>query len=165
MFLHIGSALLIWLICCVVFWKRKKRGLWTYFLLGWALQLVLSLPAGVWQGVFRWPHISSSAPLLARVFLTPLVGWPFNTGGYTVRCIFEATVEPLEWLVGHRSATVLSNMPYYLLLMTAQGSILAIIFAFKYKRRKNLADWVPISLAILFLINSFANVSWFWAGT
>ena len=39
----------------------------------------------------------------------PLVGWPFNAGGYTVRWVFEATVQRLEWLVGHRSTVVFSN--------------------------------------------------------
>jgi hypothetical protein len=163
--LHIGPALLIIFACCLVFWRWKTHGFWAYFLLGWALQILLSLPAGVYQGVFSWPHISLSASLLSRVFLIPFLGWPFNMGGYTVRCVFEATVEPLEWLVGHRSMTVLSNMPYYLFIMAVQGSILAIIFAFRYKRRRSFTDWIPIFLGILFLFNSFANVGWFWAGT
>jgi len=106
----------------------------------------------------------TGSPFWLRI-LTPFLGWPFNTGGYTVRCLFEATVEPLELLVGHRSATVLSNMPYYLLLMAVQASIIAFVFAIRYKSRRTLLDWLPISLAILFLINSFVNVSWFWAGT
>ena len=164
-FLHIGPALLIWLLCIVVFLVKKKHGLWTYFLLGWALQLLLSLPAGIWQAVRGWPHISiEGSPLWLR-FLTPLMGWPFNTGGYTVRYVFETTVESLEWLVGHRSATVLSNMPYYLFLMVVQVTVLAFVFAIRYKREKTLLDWLPVSLVVLFLINSIANVRWFWAGT
>ena len=44
-----------------------------------------------------WPHIDvSGSPLWSRL-LIPLIGWPFNAGGYTIRCIFESTVEPLEW--------------------------------------------------------------------
>jgi len=164
-FLHIGSALLMWLICCVVFWKKRKHGLWTYFLLGWSLQILLSLPAGIWQAVNGWPHISlASSPLWMRI-LTPLIGWPFNTGGYTVRNMFETTIGHLEWIFGDRTAVVLSNMPYYLLLMAVQASILAFIFAVRYKRKRTFMNWVPISLMILFLANSFANVRWFWAGT
>jgi len=162
---HIGSALLIILGCYFMFLRKAARSFWAYFLLGWTLQIVLSLPAGIWQAVFCWPHISTSAPLWRRLFLVPLLGWFFNTGGYTVRYVFEATVEPLEWLVGHRSMTVLSNMPYYLFLMAVQVSILAFVFSVRYKSRKTLVDWVPIGLAVLFLVNSFANVRWFWAGT
>ena len=162
---HIGSALLIILGCCFIFLRKGTRSFWAYFLLGWTLEIVLSLPAGIWQAVNGWPHISISSPLWSRIFLIPLLGWFFNTGGYTIRYVFEATVVPLEWLVGHRSMTVLSNMPYYLFLLAVQVSILAFIFALRYKRRKTLKDWVPICLGILFLINSFANVRWFWAGT
>ena len=160
---HTFLALLICCGCLFAFLRRKTHGFWAYFLLGWALQVLLSIPAGIWQGIFAWPHIDVSG-FMARI-LTPFVGWPFNAGGYTIRWIFEATVVPLEWLVGHRSATVLSNMPYYLFLMVFQGSIIAIIFAIRYKRRKTLKDWIPICLGILFLINSFVNVKWFWAGT
>jgi len=162
---HIGSALLILLGCCFIFLRKASRSFWVYFLLGWALQIVLSLPVGIWQAVNSWPHITLSGSPVWERLLIPLIGWFFNTGGYTVRYVFEATVVPLEWLVGQRSMTVLSNMPYYLFLMAVQVSILAFIFALRYKRRKTLKDWVPVCLGILFLINSFANVRWFWAGT
>ena len=162
---HIGSALLIIFGCCFIFLRKAARSFWAYFLLGWTLQIVLSLPAGIWQAINGWPHISTSAPLWSRLFLIPLLGWFFNTGGYTVRYVFEATVGPLEWLIGHRSMTVLSNMPYYLFLMAVQVSILAFVFSVRYKHQKTLVDWVPIGLAVLFLVNSFANVRWFWAGT
>jgi hypothetical protein len=162
-FLLVGLALIIVLVCCFVFWRRKTHGFGAYFLLGWTLQILFSLPAGIWQGINAWPHISISG-LWGR-FATPLFGWPFNTGGYTIRCLFEATVEPLEWLVGHRSATVLSNMPYYSFLLFVQGSILAGLFAWRYKKRRKCKDWFIICLGVLFLINSFLNVTWFWAGT
>ena len=161
----LGAALFILLGCCIVFWRKKTHGLLAYFLVAWLLQILLSLPAGIWQAVNGWPHSGiTGTPLWVRLLL-PLVGSPFNTGGYTVRCVFEATVGPLEWLVGNRTTTVLSNMPYYLFLMAVQVSILAFIFAVRYKRRKTLMDWLPICLVILFLLNSFANVNWFWAGT
>ena len=163
--LHIGPALLIIFACCFIFWRRKTHGFWAYFLLGWTLQVLFSLPAGIWQGLFLWPHISSSSPLITRVFLTPLLGWPFNAGGFTVRCVFEATVVPLEWLVGHRTMTVLSNMPYYAFLLFVQGSILAALFALRYNKRRTSKDWFVVCMGVLFLVNSLLNVTWFWAGT
>ncbi|UCG58118.1 MAG: hypothetical protein JSU70_01165 [Phycisphaerales bacterium] len=163
--LHIGSALALLVSGGIVMLRKKTPGLWGCFLMGWAWQVLLSLPAGIWQTVKGWPHISVSGSPLHRFVTTALVGWPFNTGGYTVRWVFEATVERLECLVGHRSAVVFSNMPYYLFLVAVQASIIALIFALRYKRDKTLADWPVISLAILFLINSLANVRWFWAGT
>lgn len=165
LFMHIGSALSIWLASCIVFLRKRRHGFWACFLFGWALQVALSLPAGIWQALQGWPHIDVSGSSLWARCLTPLVGWPFNTGGYIVRRVFEATVGPMEPLVGHRSATVLSNMPYYAFLMAVQASIIAAVFAFRYGRRKTLIDSVPICLGLLFLINSFANVRWFWAGT
>ncbi len=165
MFLHIGPALLLLLACGIIFRRKKEHGFWAYFLLGWTLQVLLSLPAGIWQAINLWPHIASSMPLWRRLFIIPLEGWSFNTGGFTIRYVFEATVEPLEWLVGHRSSTVLSNMPYYWFLLFVQGSILAILFAWRYKRHRKFKDWSVICVGILFLINSLVNVKWFWAGT
>jgi hypothetical protein len=162
---HIILALFILALCIFLWPRRSKLGLGYGFLLGWALQVLLSLPAGLWQVIFSWPHICSSGSLLKRLVLVPLTGWPFNAGGYTMRRVFEATVEPLEWLVGHRSATVMSNITYYWLLLVVQGSVLAIAFAFRYKSRRTLVDWLILCLGILFLVNSFANVTWFWAGT
>jgi hypothetical protein len=165
LYIHVIAALLILVPCICLWFRRNSLSLWYGFLLGWALQVLLSLPAGLWQAVFSWPHISSSGSLLRRLILVPFMGWPFNAGGFTVRWTFEATVEPLEWLVGHRSATVMSNMPYYWFLLAVQGSVLAIVFALRYKSRRTLIDWLILCLGVLFLVNSFTNVTWFWAGT
>ena len=108
---YIISALLICCGCLFVFLRRKTHGFWAYFLLGWALQVLLSIPAGIWQGIFSWPCIDM--PGFGARLWVPFAGWLFNAGGYTIRWIFETTVVPLEWLVGHRSMTVMSNMPYY----------------------------------------------------
>lgn len=163
--MHIGLAFLIWLSSLIVCLRKKPLGIRAYFLLGWCLQILLSLPAGIYQAIFSWPHIATSASLLKRFLFMPLVGWPFNTGGYTVRWVFEATVQRLEWLVGHRSAVVFSNMPYYWLLLMLQGSILAIVFALLYKRGRKIAILPLLALGVLFLFNSLSNVRWFWAGT
>ena len=163
--LHIGSALVILIIGCFLLLRKMKTGVWSYFILGWFWQVVLSLPAGIWQSFKGWPGISiSSESILKRLIMT-LVGWPFNAGGLTIRVVFETTVEPLEWLVGHRSAVVLSNMPYFAFLLLVQGCILAVLFAWQYKKRRTYIDRLIICLGVLFLTNSLLNVRWFWAGT
>jgi len=160
-----ASFILVLLASGFLLTRKREYGFWSCFLFGWALQILLSLPADIWQAINLWPHIASSAPLWRRLLTTPLMGWPFNAGGYTVRLIFETTVERLEWLVGHRSAVVLSNMGYYAFLLVIQGCILAGLFALRYRIRKRLFDCFLIFLAVLFLANSLLNVRWFWAGT
>ncbi|MHC4665319.1 MAG: hypothetical protein ACYS9T_05095 [Planctomycetota bacterium] len=164
--LHIVTAVLILFVGISVA-RKKRRGLVSNFLLGWTFQVLLSIPAGLYQAIRSWPHISFSADsiVLWRMIWVPLVGWPFNAGGLTVRWIFEATVEHLEWLVGHRSATALSNVHYFWFLLALQGSAIAILFALRYKKKGTLLDGLIAFSAGLFLINSLANVRWFWAGT
>ncbi len=163
--IHLVLFVVILLTSVLLLIRWKKHGFWAYFILGWAFQVLLSLPAGIWQSLAGWPHISvSGTPLWARLII-PLTGWPFNAGGFTVRTIFETTVVPLEWLVGHRSSTVLSNMPYYAFLLLIQGSILAGVFAWRYRKKRTCKDWLVICLGVLFLVNSLINVRWFWAGT
>jgi hypothetical protein len=158
-------TLLIVLLCLIFCLKRGKHGLGSCFLLGWTFLILLSLPAGIWQAIFGWPHIDiTSSPLWLRL-LIPLVGWSFNAGGYTIRLLFEATVGPLESLIGHRSATVMSNLPYFWFLVVIQVSIIALIFALRYRHCQKLVDWFSITLGLLFLVNSLINVRWFWAGT
>jgi hypothetical protein len=160
--IHIGVGVIILIAGSVILVLRRKTGFWNCFVLGWFWQVLFSLPAGIWQSLVGWPHISVSGwPRL----MIPLFGWPFNAGGFTVRSVFEATVEPLEWLVGHRTATVLSNMQYYGFLLLVQAGILAILFAWRYKKRGTYKDRFVIYMAVLFLVNSLLNVTWFWAGT
>lgn len=164
--LHALTAILILLVGISVL-RKRRRGLASNFLLGWALQVLLSVPAGLYQAINSWPHIAFSADsfLWWRMVWVPLVGWPFNAGGLTVSWIFEATVEDLEWLVGHRSATVLSNVHYFWFLSAVQGSLIALLFSLRYTKKKKLFDPFIICTAVLFLINSMLNVRWFWAGT
>lgn len=161
--IHIILGILILCVSLFVFLKRKRHGFRAYFLLGWTSQILLALPAGIWQAIVGWPHISLSG--FSKRLLIPFIGWPFNAGGYSIRWIFEVTAEPLEWLVGHRSSTVLSNMPYYSFLLFVQGSILAAIFAWRYREKRTFKDPFILCMAVLFLLNSFVNVKWFWAGT
>jgi len=163
--LYISPAIAILLVGSVAIFYKKATGSAGRFLQGWMWQVLLSLPAGIWQSLRGWPDADlSGSPAWARLSL-PLVGWPFNAGGLTVRFVFEATVGPLEWLVGPRSATVLTNMPYYALLLIIQGSIVAGLFAWRLKKRGTCKDRFVICLGVLFLANSLLNVTWFWAGT
>ena len=146
-----------------LFLRRKPNSFRAYLLLGWTLQVLLSLPAGIWQAIMSWPHISLSG--FGKRLLIPFIGWPINAGGYSIRWVFETTVEPLEFLVGHRSSIVLSNMQYYSFLLFVQGSILAAIFAWRYKKKQTFKDPLILCMTVLFLLNSFVNVKWFWAGT
>ena len=163
--IHTSSAIVILIAGSVLLMLRRMAGFWNCFVLGWFWQVLFSLPAGIWQSLAGWPNISVSGSSIRSRLIIPLVGWPFNAGGFTVRSVFEATVEPLEWLVGRRSATVLSNMPYYAFLLLTQAGILATIFAWCYKRRGTYKDRFVICMAVLFLVNSLINVSWFWAGS
>ena len=163
--LHIGSALAVLIVGGVLFLRKKKAGFWSNFVIGWFWQVVLSLPADIWQSLKGWPGINISSESLSKRLMMSVVAWPFNAGGFTVRAVFEATVEPLEWLVGHRSAVVLSNMPYFAFLLLVQGCILAALFAWRYKDQRTYKDGFIICLGSLFLINSLLNVNWFWAGT
>ncbi len=86
-------------------------------------------------------------------------------GGYTVRLVFEATAEPLEWLIGNRTMTVMSNVHYYAFLLAIQATVVAVLFALRYKTRKAVLDPVLILIAVIFLINSLVNVNWPWWGT
>jgi len=90
--IHIGSALVILLGGGFLLLRKKPIGFWRCFLVGWLWQVLLSLPAGIWQALKGWPHISVSGIALWGRLLTPLIGWPFNAGGFTVRTFFEATV-------------------------------------------------------------------------
>jgi hypothetical protein len=156
------SSILILITAGMLFNKSKSKTLSICFFYGYAMQILLALPAGICQ-----PYIHdnfNNTPWFLKI-VVPFLGNVFNAGGFTVRWVFESTVEPLEWLVGHRSATVLSNMPYFLFLLAIQASILAFLFAFRYKKRQSLKDPMIITIVILFLINSFANINWPYWGT
>lgn len=133
------------------------------FLTGIAVQIALSLPAGIAQACGLIEGISGS-PFPVRL-LVPFLGVPFNTGGLSTRLLFEHLVGPLEFLAGHRSATVLSNLPFYLVLLTIQTLLVALLFALRSRHRHPSKDPLTLGLLVLFLANSLANASWPWWGT
>jgi len=146
-----ASGVLILLGCGLVFWLKRTHGFWGYFLLGWAVQVLLSLPAGIWQSITGWGFLTIS---WINKFQIPLIGWPFNAAGFSIR-----------WMLGLFGREVWGSegaLPQYILLMLLQGTVLAAIFARRYKQHRTFADWVIICLGILFLINSLINVNWCW---
>ena len=143
--------------------EKSKHGFRFRFMLGIVIQFVLSLPAGIAQslGVIEG---TSGAQLWVRL-LVPFFGVPFNTGGCTTRIVFELLVEPLEFLVGDRSATVMSNLWFYLVLLAVQVALVAVVFAVRCRHRQPKSDPVVIGLAVAVLVNSLLNVTWPWWGT
>jgi hypothetical protein len=151
-----APGVLILLGCCFAFWLKKGHGFWTYFLLAWSIQILLSFPAGVWQSLFGWDIVTTSGTVLWKRLLLPIIGWPFNAAGFSVRFIF---FDLLGKEIYGREGDILK----YLLLMVLQMSIVASIFAVRYRRKKTFVDWFIICLGILFLVNSLVNVNWYWA--
>ena len=97
--------------------------------------------------------------------LVTIIGIPFNAGGFTVRVAFEALVGPLEFLVGNRTTTVMSNLPLYLSLLVLQMAFVAVVVAARYRRKKTMRDWIFIAVGILLLLNGLANIMWPWWGS
>jgi hypothetical protein len=159
MVINTGAAVLILRRCRMVL-KRKRKLHWSsVFLLGWGFQIMLSLPAGIWQGINSWSYLPiNGTPLWSRI-LTPLTNWPFNAGGYTVRRVFDSTVGFYSKLLPERLGDILGNMPYFAALVIVQGSILAAILTISYKQRRTLLGYVTIALGILFLVNSLFGLS------
>jgi len=153
-YIFAAPGALVLIACCLVFCLKKKHGFWSYFLLGWTLLILLSLPAGIWQSIFGWSGLSAGSPQWSRLIMLPLLGWPFNAAGFSIRFLFDVLGKEL-W---GRGGYVL----VYLLLMAMQTSIIALIFAVRYKRKRTFADWIIISLGIMFLVNSLVNVNWYW---
>jgi len=160
--------LIIWLtflsLAGFVVAKKKYRKPWGCFYLAFVIEFVLSIPAGIYQAIAGWPGITMSGPVLERLVI-PFFGSIFNTGGFSIRLFFESTVEPLEWIVGHRSATVLSNLDYYLFLLLIQTVFIAFLVGTRWYKTKKFFDPIAIIVLLLVLVNSLFNVRWFWAGT
>ena len=108
-------------------------------------------------------HDTSMNGLGAALVL--VIGIPFNAGGFTVRVLFEASVGPLEFLVGNRTTTVLSNLPLYLSLLVVQMAFVALVVAVRFRRKRTPKDWLLIAVAILVLLNGLANIMWPWWGS
>lgn len=101
----------------------------------------------------------NEAPFMA------VLGTPFAMGGYTVRWVFERFVAPLEWLVGHRSATVLSNLSFYGTLWLIQATIVTILLVVAFRHNRSWQSKGVLALCTLLVANGLANLHWPWWGT
>ena len=137
------------LLCCWVVWGLGKlKGFWGGFLLGLGTEVLLSLPAGIWQSFSGWGYMNIS---FKGKFVVPLAGWFFNAAGFSVRsCLF--TVD--SWW-GNRPVV-------YFVLAGLQCIIFAVLFAIRYKRRNSVKDPIILLFIILFLLHSLANIRWEW---
>ncbi len=172
----LGLAILI--ACALIFLLKERHGLGDYFILGWGLQVLLSLPAGIWQVITGWGHLTFipwSLIFMPKVgswqavvrwgylclgacktfILAPISAWIFNMTGMSVKIVLGLS-EYEFW----RSR---ESMLWYLLAALVQGTALAWLFACRYGKRRTFKDWVVISLGILFLANSLANVDFCWS--
>lgn len=144
----LATGLIILLAGGLVFCMRRPPGLGGCFILGWAFQVILSLPAGIWQAMTGWGYLTPHITALAWL---PFMGWPFNAAGLSVRA----------FAVGLRSHW--GNDPsMYFAAMIAQGSVVAVLFTWRYSDRRTVRDPILIALAVLFLMNSLLNVQWEW---
>jgi len=127
------------------------------FLIGGVVGLIQSstLLRGLHSTTVNWP----------AALIIPIAGIPFNTGGFTTRFAFEALVEPLGSFVGHRSATVMSNLPFYLLLLLLQVAFVVLLVYARYRKTKTSKDWFIIVVFITVFINGLINIMWPWWGT
>jgi hypothetical protein len=132
----------------LVFRMRRPPGLGGCFILGWGFQVILSLPAGIWQALTGWGFLSFHATALAWL---PFMGWPFNAAGLSVRA----------FAVGLHSHWG-SDPGMYFSAVMAQGFVVAVLFAWRYSERRTVQDPILIALAALFLANSLLNVQWEW---
>jgi uncharacterized membrane protein len=139
---------------------RRTRPFALCMLAGLGLMIALSIPATLVQAFGGIEGL----PPRERPFVMA-IGTPFNMGGLVVRVTFEAFVEPLEFLVGHRSATVLSNASFYGFLLLGHIVVVSALFAWlrqRQPRRRRL--WIALwTLAVL--LNSLLNARWPWWGS
>ena len=142
--------------------NMKKR---TIIACAFGMQLLIGVVVGVVQASTLLIGLHSTSINWIDAFIIPVFGIPFNTGGFTTRIIFETLVEPLELFIGHRSATVMSNLPFYLSLLALQMTLVSILIFARYQRIKTSKDWFIIAISISLLANGLMNVMWPWWGT
>jgi len=144
----LATGPLILLAAYLVYRLNGLRSFWGCFLWGWAFQIILSLPAGMWQVMTGWGYLT--IPIEGQVML-PWMGWPFNAAGLSVR-VFALGMHS-HWG---------SEPTVYFSAMICQASVVALLFAWRYAARRTVRDPIIIALAILFLANSLINVDWEW---
>ena len=115
----LATGPLILIAAYLVYRLNRLRSFWGCFLWGWAFQIILSLPAGIWQAITGWGYPTSYLTILTKEqLLIPWMGWPFNAAGLSVR-VFALGMHS-HW--GSEPAVYFSAMRY-------QASVVALLFA------------------------------------
>ena len=151
--------------CLLAFVPRGLRGrpFGHYFAMGIALQFLIALPAGVYQGLAVLNRVQPK-PLVARLAMAG-IGAPFNMGGYTVRRVFEAIIDPLTPDdFGKPRPIAVIRYPVYLIPLLIQVLGVAAVFAHRMRLRQSFSDPVICGLGLAVLVNSLANARWAWWG-
>lgn len=149
--------------CLLTFVPPNKRGrsLAYYFAMGVGLLFLLSLPAGIYQGVFL---VDDSKPLPARLAMAGIAA-PYNMGGWTVRQVFEALTDPFPPNgKGVVIPVAVAKFPVFFIPLLFQSGAAAYLFARRIRARQDFTDPVILGLGLVVLLNSMANAYWAWWG-
>lgn len=137
-----------------------------FFLLGLAFQFIVATCASVVQAVcMGFGLLGVSLSDKGQLLVLPFIGVPFNLGGFSVARVFESTIGSVESIFGERTSTVMSNLPYYLILLSVQVLIVAIVIGWRARRKQSLKDWLCLSIGALLLVNALVNIKWAWWGS
>lgn len=144
----LATGIAIMLAACPILFRRGHPGLGGCLVLGLAFQVLLSIPAGIWQAATGWGYLT--IPVRHQVMI-PFLGWPFNAAGLSVRAF--AIGLGSHWL---------SDPALYFSTMIMQVLAVAAFFAWRCSHRRSVRDPVLIVLGGLFLANSLLGAGWEW---
>ncbi|MGI8906340.1 MAG: hypothetical protein ACR2IE_07610 [Candidatus Sumerlaeaceae bacterium] len=142
---------------------RAQYGHLFFIFYGIGLQFLLSLPAGLFQAFYYVGHVQAKS-LHLRMAL-PVLAAPFNVGGATLRCIYEAVVGPPSPALSGVASGAISAFHVYLPLLVLQAALLAHVFARRFASRRSFRDPIVLALGATVLTNSMLNVTWPWWGS
>lgn len=158
---------LVWIIpfgygLALLLRPAKKPKLYHAFAAGVGWQALWVMPLLVVQTVFVsqiWPNYTVGFPERLLFLIVP---WPVHVGGLTVTSIFEATAKQVT---GHRQFTLMDNLHYFLALTAVQTTIVAALFAVRFRKVRQLRDPLLLALGALVFINGAMNLRFPWWGS
>lgn len=120
-------------------------------LAGAGLQFLAAAPAALYQAVVELHN-----PLFF------VFGLPVLAGGRSSIALYEATVREV---LGDRRDTLMDGAAWYFCIAAAQMLLVALILAWRRRRRAGLRDPVALALLLAVGLNAAAAASWPWWGT